>query len=97
MLSKVLARSHRSIVHGKRCLFSQLVKTNALVLNVVAKEEPTMYELQEFQHESLKRYFDQDALLFPIETIIAKVEERDYRFFLQNKNFFKVVDTLEKF
>ena len=36
-------------------------------------------------------------MLFPIETIITKVGERDYRFFLQNKNFLKVVDTLEKF
>jgi len=36
-------------------------------------------------------------MLFPIEDIIAKVEERDYRFFLSNTNFFKVVDTLEKF
>jgi len=36
-------------------------------------------------------------MLFPIETIINKVGERDYRFFLQNKNFLKVVDTLEKF
>ncbi len=45
----------------------------------------------------MKKYFDQDALLFPIETIIMKVEERDYRFFLANKNFLKVVDTLEKF
>ena len=45
----------------------------------------------------MKKYFDQDALLFPIETIITKVEERDYRYFLANKNFLKVVDTLEKF
>jgi hypothetical protein len=45
----------------------------------------------------LKKYFDQDAFLFPIETIIQKVEERDYRYFLANKNFLKVVDTLEKF
>ena len=36
-------------------------------------------------------------MLFPIEQIITKVEERDYRFFLANKNFLKVVDTLEKF
>lgn len=45
----------------------------------------------------MKKYFDQEALLFPIEDIINKVEERDYRFFLKNKNFLKVVDTLEKF
>jgi hypothetical protein len=97
MLSKVLARSSRTLLRTRRCLFSELIKTDALVQNVVAKEEPTFYELQEFQHDALKKYFDQDALLFPIETIITKVEERDYRFFLTNKNFLKVVDTLEKF
>lgn len=53
--------------------------------------------MQEFDHSSLKAYFDQDALLYPIETIIEKIETRDYRFFLANKNFLKVVDTLEKF
>jgi hypothetical protein len=96
MLSKIL-RSSRAIVNARSCRFSQLVKTDALVENVVAKEEPTFYELQEFQHDALKSYFDQDAYLFPIETIIQKVEERDYRFFLANKNFLKVVDSLEKF
>jgi len=58
----------------------------------------TAYELEEFQHASLKAYFDQDALLFPIEEIIQRVDSRDYRFFLESqKNFLKVVDTLEKF
>jgi len=28
-------------------------------------------------------------MLFPIEDIIAKVEERDYRFFLSNTNFLR--------
>ena len=37
-------------------------------------------------------------MLFPIEQIIEKVDARDYRFFLHSeKNFLKVVDTLEKF
>ena len=45
----------------------------------------------------MKAYFDQDALMFPIETIVDRVEKRDYRFFLQANNFLKVVDTLEKF
>ena len=51
----------------------------------------------EYNQSTLKDYFDQDAFLFPIEEIISKVEDRDYRFFLANKNFLKVVDTLEKF
>lgn len=97
MLSKITLRSARSLMFTRRALFSELIKTDALVSNVVAKQESTFYELQEFQHDALKRYFDQDALLYPIETIIQKVEDRDYRFFLTNKNFLKVVDTLEKF
>jgi hypothetical protein len=32
-----------------------------------------------------------------MEEIVARVEARDYKFFLQTKNFLKVVDTLEKF
>ena len=45
----------------------------------------------------MKGYFDQNALLYPIEEIIQRVEQRDYGFFLDNRNFLKVVDTLEKF
>jgi hypothetical protein len=36
-------------------------------------------------------------LLFPVETIIQKSEAKDFGFFLDHGNFFKVVDTLEKF
>src|SRR6056300_553765 len=53
--------------------------------------------LQEYSNASLKEYFDQDALLFPTETIIAKTERKDFNFFLEQNNFLKVVDTLEKF
>lgn len=35
--------------------------------------------------------------MFPMETIVEKVNARDYRFFLQANNFLKVVDTLEKY
>ena len=56
-----------------------------------------MFRIGEYNQVTLKDYFDQDAFLFPIEEIIAKVDDRDYRFFLANKNFLKVVDTLEKF
>lgn len=73
------------------------MKQDALAQNIVAQEKPTAFEIGEYNQVTLKDYFDQDALLFPIEDIIAKVEDRDYRFFLANKNFLKVVDTLEKF
>ena len=53
--------------------------------------------LQAYRTGDLKAYFDQDALLFPSETIIAKTSAKDFNFFLDHGNFFKVVDTLEKF
>mgnify|MGYP006110429573 FL=1 len=56
-----------------------------------------MCRLEEYSNKSLKAYFDQDALMFPIEEIVERVNKRDYRFFLQANNFLKVVDTLEKY
>lgn len=35
--------------------------------------------------------------MIPVEQIVEKTEERDFGFFLDHGNFFKVVDTLEKF
>lgn len=48
-------------------------------------------------NESLKKYFDEEGLMIPVETIIARTEAKDYRFFLESNNFLKVVDTLEKY
>jgi hypothetical protein len=45
----------------------------------------------------LKAYFDQDGLLYPVDVIAEKVEMKDFNFFLSNKNFLKVADTLEIF
>jgi hypothetical protein len=45
----------------------------------------------------LKAYFDQDGLLYPVDVIAEKVELKDFNFFLSNKNFLKVADTLEIF
>ena len=53
--------------------------------------------LEAYTNNSLKEYFDQDALLIPIETIAQKCEAKDFKFFLGQPNFLKVVDTLEKF
>lgn len=36
-------------------------------------------------------------MIIPAEQIVEKTEERDFAFFLDHGNFFKVVDTLEKF
>ena len=45
MLSKTLFRSSRALINARACQFSELVKTDALADNIVAKEEPTFYEL----------------------------------------------------
>lgn len=53
--------------------------------------------LQDYSNDSLQEYFEQNALAMPVETIIEKTEARDFNYFLEHGNFFKVVDTLEKF
>ena len=53
--------------------------------------------MQDFTVESMKEYLDQNALLFPVETIVEKAGAKDFNFFLAQKNFLKVADTLEKF
>ena len=53
--------------------------------------------LEKYKTGAMKRYFDQDALLYPVETISAHVNARDYDFFLENNHFLKVVDTLQKY
>jgi hypothetical protein len=53
--------------------------------------------MESFTQGSLKEYFDQDALLMPLEDIVAKTNQKDFKFFLTQPNFLKVVDTLEKF
>lgn len=65
---------------------------------VVARPlQGSYFEIEEFNHTALKEYFEQDALLFPVDTLIDKVQTRDFRFFLAESNFLKVVDTMEKF
>lgn len=63
----------------------------------MAKESRKFYELQEYQHGALKEYFDLDAYCVPLEQLMLKIETKDYRFFLEFKNFYKMVDTLEKY
>ena len=46
---------------------------------------------------ALRDYYDQDALCMPVETIIERSVIKDYKFFLGQRNFLKVVDTLQKF
>jgi len=48
-------------------------------------------------NKELKQFLDNDELMIPVETIIARTDAKDYKFFLESNNFLKVVDTLEKF
>ena len=60
---------------------SQIVKQEGLQ-RPVATQATALYELQGYQTDALRSYFEQDALLFPAETIVEKVETKDYEFFL---------------
>lgn len=42
-------------------------------------------------------YFKQNGIIIPVETLMTKYREKDYRFFIEQKNFSLVVDSLEKF
>lgn len=74
------------------------MKTDAPAsISRVAEQQKHYVEIQRYSSTALKSYFDQDALMLPVETLIEKSQERDYQFFLQQDNFLKIVDTLEKF
>jgi len=45
----------------------------------------------------LADYFKQNGIIIPVETLMTKYREKDYRFFIEQKNFTLVADSLEKF
>lgn len=97
MLSKIAQRSLRRQIQNYRC-FSEIIKKDAVAGNIVAQpSQNALFKTEQYGQEALKEYFEQDALLFPVEEIVNKVQVRDFRFFLEHENFLKVVDTLEKF
>lgn len=56
-----------------------LVKSEVPVeIGKVAVQGRSIYELQGYQQPALKEYFDQDALLFPVETIVEKSNAKDF-------------------
>lgn len=61
------------------------------------KQQKPYYELQSYETEVLSDYFKQNGIIIPVETLIQKYREKDYRFFIEQKNFNLVVDSLEKF
>lgn len=48
----------------------------------VAEVSKPLYEVQDFTPESMKAYLEQDALLFPVDTIVEKAKQNDFDFFL---------------
>ena len=57
----------------------------------------TLFSFNEFGGDALNHYYNQNALLYPIQEIESRVAMRDFNFFLEYKDFLKVVDTLEKY
>lgn len=55
------------------------------------------FRLESYGQESLKKYFDQEALCMPADQIKRGVILKDYSLFLSQPQFYKVVDTLEKY
>ena len=81
-----------------RRMKSSLVKAQASnALNNVIEDKKPLYDLASFQTGHMKEYFEQNGLMFPVETIIQKYQAEDYDFFLDQGNFLKVADSLEKF
>jgi hypothetical protein len=65
--------------YGRRLYSSKsLVKADVVSTDMskVAVQGRNIYELQEYQSSALKEYFDQDALLIPVETIARKYHIR---------------------
>lgn len=82
----------------RRFQHNTLVRTDiSESLTKVASKNSHVYEIQEYTNDSLRKYFNEGALLFPVDTILDKTSKKDFEFFLSQRNFLKVVDTLERF
>lgn len=79
-------------------LQSNLVKSEVPAdIGKVVSQGKQAVQISEYSSESLKEYFDQDGLMLPIETIKERTDAKDFEFFMDQSNFMKVVDTLEKY
>mmetsp|Transcript_16830 Transcript_16830/g.18754 ORF Transcript_16830/g.18754 Transcript_16830/m.18754 type:complete len:368 (+) Transcript_16830:4-1107(+) len=77
---------------------TSLVKAQASnALNTIIEDKKPFYDMAAFQTEHMKQFFDKNGIIFPVETIIEKYQSEDYDFFLDQSNFLKVADSLEKF
>lgn len=76
---------------------SSLVRAEAASSLTHAETKSSFYELSTYETNNLQEYFNQNGIMFPVETLIEKSQQKDYSFFLQQKNFLKVADSLEKF
>jgi len=73
------------------------VKQDAAASLQVAESKSGFVEVANYETGALQEYFNQNGIMFPVETLIEKYQQRDYNFFLDQKNFLKVTDSLEKF
>jgi hypothetical protein len=81
-----------------RRFMSTLVRAEAsAVLNNHVAQQKTPFQLQAYTTDNLQDYFNKEGIIFPLDTLIAKYQEKDYEFFLGQGNFMKVADSLEKF
>lgn len=79
---------------------TDLVENEAseITKNIVASEDkPLFTQLESYSQDAMKKYFDQEALCMPVDQIARNVVLKDYAFFLNQPQFYKVVDTLEKY
>lgn len=53
--------------------------------------------MQDYTSNSLKEYFDNDNEIMTHQTVQERSQLKDFEFFMEQGNFLKVVDTLEKY
>jgi hypothetical protein len=58
---------------------------------------PAAFDLQDYSSNSLKDYFDSGNEIIDHQTVQERTQIKDFEFFMEQGNFLKVVDTLEKY
>ena len=66
----------------KRRLFSTLVKSDAAAALSHAETNSSFYQISSYETKNLQDYMDKNGIMFPVETLIEKYQQRDYEFFL---------------
>ena len=53
--------------------------------------------MQDYTSQSLKSYFENGNDIMSPQTVQERTQLKDFEFFMEQGNFLKVVDTLEKY